>query len=68
MCFRTDKFIQTTLQDKFRDCTIITVAHRLNTVMHCDKILVLANGIIKVSGLKNVLNFCYYSKLCNLGI
>ncbi|XP_035707943.1 multidrug resistance-associated protein 4 isoform X2 [Folsomia candida] len=43
----TDKFIQNTLRSKFKHCTIITVAHRLNTVIDCDKILVLDDGLIK---------------------
>lgn len=40
----TDAFIQNTIKDKFSDCTIITIAHRLNTIADYDKILVLEEG------------------------
>lgn len=42
----TDDLIQATIRKEFAHCTIITIAHRLNTVMDYDRILVLDNGTI----------------------
>ncbi|CAF4053525.1 unnamed protein product [Rotaria sordida] len=43
---KTDDLIQTVLQNKFQDRTILTIAHRLNTVAKHDRILVLDKGMI----------------------
>lgn len=40
----TDKIIQETIRQEFKDKTIITIAHRLETVMDSDKILALNDG------------------------
>uniref|UniRef100_A0A3P8RDC2 Cystic fibrosis transmembrane conductance regulator n=1 Tax=Astatotilapia calliptera TaxID=8154 RepID=A0A3P8RDC2_ASTCA len=43
---RTDELIQKTIRDKFRECTVLTIAHRLNTIVDSDRILVLDAGKI----------------------
>uniref|UniRef100_A0A8D3CW28 Multidrug resistance-associated protein 4 n=1 Tax=Scophthalmus maximus TaxID=52904 RepID=A0A8D3CW28_SCOMX len=44
---RTDGLIQQTIRDKFQECTVLTIAHRLNTIIDCDRILVLDAGRIR---------------------
>uniref|UniRef100_A0A4W5MSA9 Multidrug resistance-associated protein 4 n=1 Tax=Hucho hucho TaxID=62062 RepID=A0A4W5MSA9_9TELE len=43
---RTDELIQKTIRDKFRECTVLTIAHRLNTIIDSDRVLVLDAGQI----------------------
>ncbi|CAF0898354.1 unnamed protein product [Rotaria sordida] len=42
----TDSMIQSVIRDKFRDHTILTIAHRLNTIANSDRILMLEQGEI----------------------
>ena len=43
---RTDDLIQSTIRNQFADSTVLTVAHRLNTIMDSDRIMVLDAGKI----------------------
>ena len=40
----TDDLIQATIRKEFRHCTIITIAHRLNTIMASARLVVLSDG------------------------
>ena len=47
----TDSLIQETIRENFNDCTILTIAHRLNTIIDSDRVLVLDKG--------NLINIIY---------
>ncbi|XP_036593137.1 canalicular multispecific organic anion transporter 1 isoform X2 [Trichosurus vulpecula] len=42
----TDNLIQATIRKEFSDCTVITIAHRLHTIMDSDRVMVLDSGRI----------------------
>ncbi|KAG1687445.1 Canalicular multispecific organic anion transporter 1 [Nymphon striatum] len=42
----TDKIIQETIRNEFKECTILTIAHRLNTIMDSSRVMVLEHGEI----------------------
>ena len=40
----TDLFVQEVLQSCLLDRTVLTIAHRVETVMSCDRIIVMSHG------------------------
>ncbi|XP_059248145.1 multidrug resistance-associated protein 1-like isoform X4 [Mustela nigripes] len=44
--FETDTLVQTTIRKEFSDCTILTIAHRLHSIIDSDRVLVLDSGRI----------------------
>ena len=46
MDMKTDAFIQRVIREKFLGTTIITIAHRLNTIADYDKVIVMRQGEI----------------------
>eukprot|EP00258_Populus_trichocarpa_P036994 XP_024453013.1 ABC transporter C family member 3 isoform X1 [Populus trichocarpa] len=43
----TDNLIQQTLRQNFSDCTVITIAHRITSVLDSDMVLLLSQGLIE---------------------
>ncbi|KAG1671333.1 putative multidrug resistance-associated protein lethal(2)03659 [Nymphon striatum] len=51
----TDQIIQNTIRTKFKDFTVITIAHRIHTIIDADVIMVIDNGnIVEMDSPKNL--------------
>ncbi|VVC32363.1 Hypothetical protein CINCED_3A001687 [Cinara cedri] len=50
---KTDSLIQNIIKKKFQSCTILRIAHRLNTIMDSDKVLVMDAGKVVEFGHPN---------------
>ncbi|KAJ2048131.1 Transporter of the ATP-binding cassette (ABC) [Coemansia sp. S16] len=46
----TDKSVQELIRKEFSDCTVLTIAHRLETIMNSDRIIVMDRGTIAEIG------------------
>ncbi|KAJ2076373.1 Canalicular multispecific organic anion transporter 1, partial [Coemansia sp. S100] len=61
----TDRIMQSVIRREFKNCTVLTIAHRLNTIMDSDRILVMDEG--KVAELDTPANLLaregHFSKL-----
>ncbi|CAG2172868.1 unnamed protein product, partial [Oppiella nova] len=68
----TDDLIQKTIREKFDFSTVVTIAHRLNSIVDYDKVLVLDNGFIAEFGSPEQLltdnNSIFYSMAKHEGI
>lgn len=51
----TDAKVQATIRDCFRYATVLMIAHRIHTIMDCDRVFVLANGRIVEDGAPSTL-------------
>ncbi|XP_067134910.1 ATP-binding cassette sub-family C member 4-like [Centruroides vittatus] len=68
----TDSCIQKVIREKFESCTVLTIAHRLHTVIDSDRVLVLDTGKLQefdspYALLKN-LNGTFYNLVKNTGV
>ncbi|XP_056637699.1 ATP-binding cassette sub-family C member 4-like [Diorhabda sublineata] len=47
MDHETDMLLHNTIKRNFTNCTLLTIAHRLHSILECDKVMVLDKGQIK---------------------
>ncbi|KAJ1529288.1 hypothetical protein ONE63_006086 [Megalurothrips usitatus] len=53
----TETAVQSTVDEEFKSCTVLIIAHRLSTVTNCDRILVMEEGkVVEFDEPNNLLN------------
>ncbi len=69
---RTDALVQETIRRGFRRCTVLTIAHRLGTIMDSDRVMVLEEGkLVELDTPQNLLQrpdskFRFFASEANL--
>lgn len=48
--YKTDAVVQEVIKREFKECTVMTIAHRINTIMDYDRIIVMDKGVIAEFG------------------
>jgi len=43
---QTDNVVHKIIREQFKDCTVLTIAHRINTILDSDRVMVLDKGEI----------------------
>ena len=55
--YKTETFLQNSINKELKNCTVITIAHRIKTIINYDRILVLNNGeIVEFDSPQNLLD------------
>lgn len=50
MDLETDQFIQRTIRKELSECTVLTIAHRIHTIIDSDRIVVMSEGKVGECG------------------
>lgn len=48
MDYSTEQLIHETVNNAFKECTILKIAHRLETIQTCDRVMVLSDGMVSL--------------------
>ncbi|XP_070394694.1 multidrug resistance protein mrp-7-like isoform X2 [Dermacentor albipictus] len=52
----TERKVQTTLRESFAHCTVITIAHRIDTILDYDRVVVMGEGrVLEFGGVRDLL-------------
>lgn len=59
----TDGVVQKIIRQEFKDCTVVTIAHRIHTVVDSDLVLVLGEGIDLQKHLIDIHSTCIHIQI-----